>query len=587
MQQPTTSSSALTEESLLQVLTDARAAAEAGCVEQVTALFDEQVIASADKMIDANPSRTDLMFLMANIFHAIRELDKAEHYYRKVLDYEPNPLACINLGHICHFSGRLSQAIKYRQRAVELRPEEPSVYCDLGCSLIFTGQKEEGIEMLRRAVDMAPDDSDIHSTYLFRLHHLPDLGLRKLHEEHRRWAQIHAPARLARISHDNTPQPDRKIRVGYISGDFRTHPVAHFFEPLLDEHDRTEVEVFGYSNTPRPDHVTERLKYKFDHYRHICSLRDKDIANLIEQDKIDILVDLAGHTPGNSLTVMAHKPAPIAVTYLGYPDTTGMGQIDYRLTDSLADSAWSQSFCTEELVFLPDGFLCYRPPDYAPPVGPLAALRNGFVTFGSFNNNSKINSETISLWAQILQSTKGSRLVLKSRAGDDDGVRQIYYRQFEAHGVSRDRIEIQGQKPAVEYMQIYNSVDIAFDTYPYNGTTTTSDAMWMGVPVISMVGRHHASRVGLSILTRVGLDSLSVPGPSEFVAKATSLAQNLETLVDLRFSMRRRMTESTLCNAKGFARNVESAYRQMWQRWCRSRGVEAANQQEHMYSAHD
>ena len=324
MQQSTTSSSALTEESLLQVLTEARAAAEAGCVEQATALFDEQVIASADKMIDANPSRTDLIFLMANIFHAIRELDKAEHYYRKVLAYEPNPLACINMGHICHFSGRLSQAIKCRQKAVELRPEEPSVYCDLGCSMMFTGQKEEGIKMLRKAVEMAPDDSDIHSTYLFRLHHLPDLDLRELYEEHRRWAQIHAPARLAKISHDNTPQPDRKIRVGYISGDFRTHPVAYFFEPLLDEHDRACVEVYGYSNTPRPDHVTERLKHKFDHYRHIRSLCDRDIANLIEQDKIDILIDLAGHTPGNSLTVMAHKPAPIAVTYLGYPDTTGM-----------------------------------------------------------------------------------------------------------------------------------------------------------------------------------------------------------------------------------------------------------------------
>jgi predicted O-linked N-acetylglucosamine transferase (SPINDLY family) len=316
MQQSTTSSSALTEESLLQILTEARAAAEAGRIEQATALLDEEVIAGAEKVTDADPSRTDLMFLMANIFHAMRELDKAEHYYRKALDHEPDPLACINMGHICHFSGRLSQAIQYRKQAVDLCPEEPSVYHDLGCSLIFTGQKEEGIETLRKAVEMAPTDSDIHSTYLFRLHHLTDLDLKELYEEHRRWAQIHAPVRLAKTSHANIPQPDRKIRVGYISGDFRTHPVAHFFEPLLDEHDRTCVEVYGYSNTPRPDHVTERLEHKFDRYRNIRSLRDTDVVNLIEHDKIDILVDLAGHTSGNSLTTLAHKPAPIAVTYL-------------------------------------------------------------------------------------------------------------------------------------------------------------------------------------------------------------------------------------------------------------------------------
>ena len=578
MQQLTTSSSALTEESLLQILTETRAAAETGHIERVTTLLDERVIACADKVIDANPSRTDIMFLMANIFHAMRELDKAERYYKKVLDYEPIPLAFINLGHICHFSGRLSQAITYRKQAVELRPEEPSVYHDLGCSLIFTGHKEEGIEMLRKAVEMAPNDPNIHSTYLFRLHHLADLDLQMLYEEHRHWAQIHAPISLAKSYHANIPQTDRKIRVGYISGDFRTHPVAYFFEPLLEGHDRSEVEIYGYSNTSRPDRVTKRLAHKFDHYRNILNLCDTDVVNLIEQDRIDILVDLAGHTSGNSLTVMAHKPAPIAVTYLGYPDTTGTEQIDYRLTDSLADSASSQSFYTEELVFLSDGFLCYRPPDFAVPEGPLPALRNGFVTFGSFNNNSKINPEILSLWVQVLHSNDGSRLVLKSRAGDDDGVRQIYHRQFERLGISPDRIEMHGQKPAIEYMKLYNSVDIALDTYPYNGTTTTCDAMWMGVPVISMFGKHHASRVGLSILTRVELESLAVSRRSEFVTKATALAQNLEALVDMRFSMRQRMTKSTLCNARAFAHSVESAYRQMWHKWCLNQGVGVPNQ---------
>ena len=559
-----------TEGELLQLLVEARAAAEAGHTERAGALIDDRLIGNVDAILESDPSRTDLMFLVANIFHVTGELGKSEQYYRRVLDHEPNPLAYTNLGHICHFSGRLSEAIEYRQRLMELCPNEASVYHDLGCSLIFTGRKEEGIELLRKAVEMAPGDPAIHSTYLFRLHHMPELDGQMIYEEHRRWAQTHAPVRPAKTSHTNTPDPGRRIRVGYISPDFRTHPVAFFFEPLLQAHDRTKVEVYGYSNTSRPDQVTERLEQKFDCYRSIINMRDEDVANLIEQDKIDILVDLAGHTPGNCLTVMAQKPAPIAVTYLGYPDTTGMEQVDYRLTDELADPPYSQSLYAEKLVYLPDGFLCYRPPGFAPPIGPLPALRNGYITFGSFNNNSKINHDTISLWAQVLRSNDGSRLLIKSRAGDDLSMRENFYRQFEHLGISRERIEIHGQKPAVEYMQLYNSVDIAFDTYPYNGTTTTCDSLWMGVPVISMVERHHACRVGLSILTRLGLEFFAASTPNELVARATALAQNLEALVDIRYSMRRRMTESTLCNAGAFADSMENAYRDMWRQWCRS-----------------
>ena len=559
-----------TEDELLRLLIEARAAAEAGHPEQARALVDDRLIGSVDAILESDPSRTDLMFLMANIFHATGELGKSEHYYRKVLDHEPNPLAYTNLGHICHFSGRLSEAIEYRQKLMELCPDEASVYHDLGCSLIFSGRKEEGIALLRKAVKMAPSDPAIHSTYLFRLHHMPEIDAQMLYKEHRNWAQTHAPVSLAKNSPTNTPDPGRRIRVGYISPDFRTHPVAFFFEPLLQEHDRTKVEVYGYSNTSRPDQVTERLEQKFDCYRSIINMRDEDVANLIEQDRIDILVDLAGHTPGNRLTVMAHKPAPITVTYLGYPDTTGMEQVDYRLTDELADPPASQSVYTEKLVYLPNGFLCYGPPDFAPSIGPLPALRNGYITFGSFSNNSKINHDNISLWAQVLRSNKGARLLIKSRAGDDRDMRDSYCRQFANLGISRDRIEIHGQNPAVGYMQLYNSVDIAFDTYPYNGTTTTCDALWMGVPVISMIGRHHACRVGLSILTRVGLEFFAASTPNEFVARATALAQNLEALVDIRYSMRRRMTESTLCNPKSFADSMENAYRDMWRQWCRS-----------------
>lgn len=579
MKRSTTSESALTEESLLQILTEAKSAAEAGRIEQVKTLLDQQLIANVNKVINADPSRTDLMLLMANIFHAMRELRGAEHYYRKALDYESNLLAYINLGHICHFTGRLTEAIEYRNKAIQLRPDDPSVYRDLGCSLIFAGEKTQGVEMLRKAVEMAPDDAGIHSNYLFRLHHLPTLDRPMLFNEHKRWAQIHAPAEKAAKSHKNDSTLNRRLRIGYLSPDFRTHPVAYFFESLLDGHDREAVETYGYGNVTCPDSVTERIAQKFDHYQNIHGLCDSDVAELVRADKIDIAVDLAGHTAGNCLGALAHRPAPIAVTYLGYPDTTGMRQIDYRFTDDWADTDESQCFCTEELIRLPGGFLCYRPPEFAPEPARPPVERNGHITFGSFNNSSKINARTISLWAQILNTVTNSRLLIKSRAGDDHGMRDNFFRQFEQFGISRDRIEIHGQKPAIEYMQLYNSVDIALDTFPYNGATTTCDAMWMGVSVISMTGEHHASRVGLSILTRLGLEFFAASERREFVAKAAALAQNPKALADIRLSMRQRMTESTLCNAGAFARTVEKAYRKMWHKWCRNQGVETPSQE--------
>jgi len=565
-------------DALLELLVKAKAAAETGQTEEAAALLDNMVIEKVNEVIEADSSRTDVALLIANTFHAMGQLAAAEHYYRKVLDHEPNPLAYINMGHICNFSGRLTEAIRFREQALELSPTDASLYCDLGCSLIFAGRKAEGIEMLQKAVELAPGDAGIHSTLLFRLHHMPDLDRQILTEEHKRWAGIHAPSTRVKACHENNTDPDRRLRIGYISPDFRTHPVACFFESLLAGHNRDLFEVYGYGNVARPDDITKRFELTFDHYRSIYGLQDRDVLELIEQDRIDILVDLAGHTPGNSLAAMTHKPAPIAVTYLGYPDTTGMEQIDYRLTDSLADPPASQDFCTERLVCLSDGFLCYRPPDYAPAVGPLPVLRNGWITFGSFNDGSKLNTDITSLWAQILKANDRSRFLLKSRAGDDPGMREVYHRWFEQCGISRERIEIHGQKSAVEYLRLYGNVDIALDTYPYNGTTTTCDAMWMGVPVVSLAGEHHASRVGLSILTRVGLEFFAASTPTEFVARTTAFAQNPEALVDIRFSMRRRMEASALCNVNAFAQSVETAYRKMWRRWCRSQGVDVLNE---------
>ncbi|HEC04157.1 MAG TPA: hypothetical protein ENI81_11545, partial [Phycisphaerales bacterium] len=368
--------------------------------------------------------------------------------------------------------------------------------------------------------------------------------------------------------HDNTIDPDRRLRIGYISPDFCGHSVSYFFEPILEAHDAEAVEVYGYGDVSCPDQVTEELKVKFGHYRNICGLRDQEVAKMIEQDKIDILVDLAGHTSGNRLGVMARKPAPVQVTYLGFPDTTGMGQIDYRLTDETADPPDAQRFHTEKLVFLPGGFLCYKPPGFAPPVNSLPAIEKGCFTFGSFNNNCKIQPDMMRLWAEILKRRESSRLLLKFGGGDDPAVRDHYLREFESFGISRERVDICGRKPTIEHFRMYGRVDMALDTYPYNGTTTTCEAMWMGVPTLSLAGKAHASRVGLSILSRMGLGDFATSTPAEYVEKAVAFSGELDNLAKIRASLRSMMFNSPLCDKKRFTKSLEAAYRAMWRQWC-------------------
>ena len=510
------------------------------------------------------------MFRLADMLTKAGRLSEAEQCYKKLLDTGPSAAVYSKLGCLCQYTGRLSQALEYQRKAVQAEPDRPELLANYARALMETGRMEEGIELLKKAVEKMPENRQARSNLLLRLHQMPHLDRQALLDEHKRWARIHAPANQAKTNHRNEQEPDRRLRIGYISPDFRRNSVAYFFEAILDGHDRRDVEVYGYGNVEFPDEITERLIEKFDCYRDIRNLDDQAAAELIERDCIDILVDLAGHVGDNRLLVMARKPAPIQLTYLGYPDTTGLTAIDYRLTDVLADppDSGAQRFYTEELAFLPDGFLCYRPADFAPVISPLPAADADLLTFGSFNNGCKINPPLIRIWADLLRANPNSRLLLKLKGGEDPLIRGNYSDRFDKEGLSCDRVDIIGWKTPEEHLTAYAQIDIALDTYPYNGTTTTCEALWMGVPVISLVGECHASRVGLSILTRLGLEFFAASTPQEYVAKATALATNLPALTRIRRTMRARIAASGLCHAKGFARQIEAAYRKMWYRWC-------------------
>jgi predicted O-linked N-acetylglucosamine transferase (SPINDLY family) len=475
------------------------------------------------------------------------------------------------LGNSLEKVGKLEESLAAYKTAVELKPDFAAALNNLGGALNHRGLHREALACYSRS--MAADSAmmSAHSNYLYSMHFDPEFSAATIYEAHRAWEQLHAaPLKVFQQPHGNLRQPDRKLRIGYVSADFRDHPVGRFFFPLLALHDPAHFEIFCYSNDSGSDHLTRQLQHHAKVWREIGRMSDERAARLIRDDQIDILVDLAGHTAGNRLAVFAYKPAPVQVTWLGYPDTTGLSSIDYRLTDIHADPpGLTEKFHTEQLVRLPETFLCYRPDDENFPIGPAPALARSYVTFGSFNTLAKINRALVERWAQILRQVPGSHFLFKTKYLGDPSARQHLLDLFDGCDIPADRLEFRSGTPShVEHLQQYADVDIALDTFPYHGTTTTCEALWMGVPVVTLVGDRHQCRVGQSLLSNVGLPELAGSTPEEYVRIAVDLARSIPRLSQLRSGLRERMRNSPLMDAAGFARNVEAAYRQMWLSWC-------------------
>ena len=556
-------------------LVKANMAANTGRMRQASELLNDHNIKIACRMAAENPSHADAIYLLLGVIsQKVERLKDALKWYEKILEHQQNALVANAIATIYQTIGRYSKVVEYRKKAMEIEPNNIEIWSSFAVDMMVLGRTEEGIELMRRGLEKNPADSSLHSTLLWYLHYLPDQDPQELFEEHKRWGRMHTPPSMARTSHENGPDPDRRLRIGYLCPDFRSHSTAYTFEQFLDGHNREVIEVHGYGNVAEPDKVTERLKHQFDHYRHVYGTSDEALVSLIVQDKIDILVEIGGRVANNRLVAMAYKPSPIQVDCGGI-NTSGMEQIDYRLTDSLLTPPHSQEFFTEELVYLPGGLYCFKPPDFAPPVAGLPAERNGYVTFGSFNGTLKTNAYIVSIWAEVLKANENSHFIMKIGGGNDKLLSEYHFDMFERFGVSRERVEIHNWKLPVEHLQLYGEVDIVLDTYPVNGAMTMLEGLWMGVPAISLVGKQgFLSRMGLSILSRIGLEFFAVSSPAEFVAKATALAQNLPALAKIRASMRQRIECSPLRDAKAFARGLEDAYRMMWRRWCRSQGVD-------------
>lgn len=528
-----------------------------------------EAVESFEQAIAFDPASAEAYSNLGDALRRLERLDEAVASCRKALGIRGDFSEAHNiLGNALNKQGKLVESLASYELALAIEPDSAMAYNNLSNALTAQGRLEESLASYRQALAIKPDYYEAHSNLLVTMNYSPLCSARQIFEESLRWDEIHAELRTARQKpHPNNRDKDRRLRVGYVSPDFRKHSASYFCEPLLSAHNREEVEIYCYADVIKPDETTLRLQALADIWHYTNGMTDEALAERIRHDQIDILVDLAGHTAGNRLPAFAEKPAPIQVTWLGYPNTTGMSAMDYRLTDAVADPI--EQFHSETLIRLPDGFLCYLPPSEAPRVNALPSSGKGYITFGSFNNLAKTTDEVLELWGKLLNSLACSRLILKNNSFADEATRTRYLEMFREYGVAPSRITLLSMTATTRsHLELYGRVDIALDPFPYNGTTTTCEALWMGVPVITLLGNRHAGRVGASILNRVGLDDLVAITPEEYLRLAVELANDQKRLATLRRTLRKRMTSSPLCNANNFARTVEAAFRKMWHKWC-------------------
>ncbi|WP_158813649.1 glycosyltransferase family 41 protein [Methylocapsa sp. S129] len=493
---------------------------------------------------------------------------EAEVSFRRAIALQPDYVnAHSNLGAALTDQGKLDEAASSFRTALRLHPGNVNAHYNLGATLRLQGKSAEAATSYEQALLLNPDFPEAHSSLLMTQNYDGRVSNAELLATARRFGARFEGCAAAR-AFTNDRSVNRRLRIGYVSGDFRNHPVGFLLARVLETHDRGAVEVFCYANQTEVDDMTRRLQAAAGHWRDILRMSDSDAAALIQDDRIDILVDLSGHTANNRLPLFALRPAPVQVSWLGYFGTTGLGAMDYLLMDEAAVPHGEERWYTETVVRLPHGRFCYAPPDYAPlPVDP-PSRRQSYVTFGSFNNMSKVGPEVVGLWAEVLRAAPTSKLILKWKSLDDQNERRRVSDAFIAAGVAAERLDLRGASPHPEMLAQYGAIDIALDPFPFGGGLTSCEALWMGVPVVTLPGDRPASRQTIGFLNLLGLGDYAARSLAEYVACATALAADPNRLTEIRRALRSRMAASSLCNGALFTPTLEAAFQDMWKQWC-------------------
>lgn len=523
-----------------------------------------------NEVIEREPGHYGAHDNLGVIYLTQRRFAEGAESCRTAISLKPDLARAHNsLGSIYLEQGLLAAAVECFQTTLRYAPNSAEAYSNLASVLLVQGRPGESVAAYRRSLELNPNLIRAHSNLLMLLHYDPDSTPEEIFAEHIRWNEQHAAVKPQYHAFANSPDPQRRLRIGYLSADFRAHSVAHFMQPVLAGHDADRVEVTCYSDVAVPDAVTGQIQAHVPRWRNIFGKDDDAVFRMIQEDGIDVLVDLAGHTGGNRLLVLARRAAPVQVTHLGYGGTTGVPAVDYRLSDEIADPPGETRRHTEELVCLPQGIFCYAPQPHCPEVSAPPTASNGFMTFGSFNNLSKVNEQVVDLWAELLRGVLRSKLLMKCCSFADEATRDRYLKLFAQRGISADRLQLTGQLPSLrDHLALYGQVDLALDSFPYTGATTTCEALWMGVPVVTLRGNQYVGRLSASLLSRVGLTELIADSKQEYLTIIQELSGNPKRLAQMRSSLRERMSSSSICDARQGARGLEDAYRNMWRQWC-------------------
>jgi protein O-GlcNAc transferase len=516
-----------------------------------------------------DPDRPEVHYNLANALTHVGRLEDGIADYRRAIALNPAfTEAHNNLGSAAKSLGKLDDAVAAFQAAARLQPTWSPTYSNLAGVYELQARHDDALATHRRAIALAPTSPVAHGNLLFTMLFHPGSDAAALLREHTDWnRRLGDLGQVQAGPYANDRSTQRRLRVGYVCGLFRDHVLGRYLMPLLREHDRAAIDVICYSNNRSNDAMTDRFRQVAGAWREISILSDDAMAALIRRDAVDILVDTTLHMEGNRLLVFARRPAPVQVTFAGYPGSTGLEAMDYRFTDIHLDPpGMHDASYIEKSWRLPDTFWCYDPLGVDVETGPLPADAAGYVTFGCMNNFSKTNERVLRLWARVLGALPASRLLVLAHEG---GHRQRALDLLRALGIESNRVEFVGYRSREDYLALFQRVDISLDTLPYNGHTTSLDSLWMGVPVVTLAGQTVVGRAGVSQLNNLHLRTLIARTPDEYVAIASTLAADLPALRALRLALRQRMQRSPLMDSPRFARNIESAYREMWRRWCR------------------
>ena len=525
--------------------------------------------ASCRRAIELKPDLAEAHSNLAIALNKQGHIKESEASCRRAIELRPE-LAAVhnNLANVLQRQARPGEAEASCRRAIDLQPEFRDAYTNLGIALMDQGRLAEAAVSYRRAIQIQPELREAHQDLLFCLSHSGEISPEALFDEHLIFAdRFEAPLRQAWTPHQNSREPERQLKVGIVSGDFREHPMVYFIEPVFSHlAGNPGLSLHAYANCLAEDSFTHRLRRHFPHWNQVFDLSEELFAQKVRDDGIDILIDLTGHTAHNRLLAFARKPAPIQCGWIGYLGTSGLKSMDYYLADKYFLSPGEfDCYFTEKIVYLP-AVAAFEPSSDAPDVGPLPSLTTGRLTFGSFNRLSKLNPGVIALWSQLLRALPESQMLIGGMPRD--GRHQVVGRWFQDEGIALERLQFHPRSGNRDYLALHDQVDFCLDPFPFTGATTTCHALWMGVPTLTLLGQTVAGRLGAALLQHIGLEDFIAHTPEEFVKKGIFWASNLHSLAKLRAGMRDRFLGSAIGQPDLVAQGLAVAFRQMWRSWC-------------------